>query len=328
MTVEHSALAFASANGITIAYDTFGSPEQEPLVLIMGLSSQMILWEEDFCTRLAARVFFVIRFDNLDVGLSTRFSRAGLPHINALLSGKIRGASAVPYTIADMALDAVGLLDALGVKSAHVVGESMGGMIGQEMAIRYPERTRTLASIMSTTGNPLLPPPRQEALEILFRPVPLDREGFVRYFREVWTILSGPRYSMDDERALHLGHETFSRGIEPAGSARQFAAIIASGSRKERPPGSRRPHWSCTAIWTPSCPWSAGSTPPRPSPALSSWSWRAWDTICRPSCGGDHRRHRRQCSQAWASVDSRGSRGLDSDREGDYGKGSTTDGAH
>jgi pimeloyl-ACP methyl ester carboxylesterase len=234
MTVEHSALAFASANGITIAYDTFGSPEQEPLVLIMGLSSQMILWEEDFCTRLAARGFFVIRFDNRDVGLSTRFSRAGMPHIHALLSGKIRGASAVPYTIADMALDAVGLLDALGVKSAHVVGESMGGMIGQEMAIRYPERTRTLASIMSTTGNPLLPPPRQEALEILFRPVPLDREGFVRYFREVWTILSGPRYSMDDERALHLGHETFSRGIEPAGSARQFAAIIASGSRKER----------------------------------------------------------------------------------------------
>jgi len=234
MTVEHSPLAFASANGITIAYDTFGSPDREPLVLIMGLSSQMVLWEEEFCRRLSARGFFVIRFDNRDVGLSTRFSREGMPHIHALLSGKIRGASAVPYTIADMAMDTVGLLDTLGVNSAHVVGESMGGMIGQEMAIRYPERIRTLASIMSTTGNPLLPPPKQEALEMLFRPVPLDREGFVRYFREVWMVLSGPRYPMDDERALRLGDETFSRGVEPAGSARQLAAIIASGSRKER----------------------------------------------------------------------------------------------
>lgn len=234
MIIDHSALGYAQANGIRIAYDTFGSHEDEPLLLIMGLSSQMILWEDEFCTGLAARGFFVIRFDNRDVGLSTRFSSAGMPHIHALLSGKIRGASAVPYTLQDMARDAVGLLDALGAEKAHVVGASMGGMIGQEMAISYPERIRTLTSIMSTTGNPLLPPPRQEALEMLFRPVPMDREGFIAYFRDVWRLLSGPRYPMDGERAVRLGEETFSRGVEPAGSARQLAAIIASGSRKER----------------------------------------------------------------------------------------------
>lgn len=233
-SITYNPVRYASTNGITLAYDSFGSTSDPPVLLIMGLSSQMILWEREFCEMLAARGLRIVRFDNRDTGLSTKFSAAGMPHIRALLSGRISGASAVPYTLADMAEDAMGLLDDLGIDRAHVVGSSMGGMIAQEMAMRSPDRVMTLTSIMSTTGDPGVPPPRAEALEMLFWPVPVDRDGFVEYFRKAWRLLSGPHYPMDDARARHLGEETFSRGIEPAAGARQFAAVIASGSRKER----------------------------------------------------------------------------------------------
>lgn len=232
--IDHHPVRYASTNGISLAYESFGRPYDPPLLLIQGLSSQMIMWEDEFCTSLAARGFWVIRFDNRDVGLSTKFSSAGMPHINALLTGKIGGPSAVPYILKDMADDTLGLLDELGIANAHIVGQSMGGMIGQEMAIRHPDRVMTLTSIMSTTGDPLLPGPRQKALEMLFRPIPMDRDGYIAYFREVWQVLCGPRYPMDKDTAQRLGDVTFTRGVEPAASARQFAAIIASGSRKDR----------------------------------------------------------------------------------------------
>ena len=228
--VPHTKVGFARTNGIDIAYDTFGLPGDEPVLLIMGLSSQMILWEDDFCRGLAGRGFHVIRFDNRDVGMSTKITEAGMPHIHALLMGKI---ALAPYTLADMAKDVSGLLDALGIGKAHVVGASMGGMIGQVMALTYPHRLKTLTSIMSTTGNPLLPPPRQEAMEILFRPIPIDRQGYVAYFKDVWRILSGPRFPMDDLKSTELGETSYTRGVDAAGNARQLAAIIASGSRKE-----------------------------------------------------------------------------------------------
>ena len=234
MHVEHNTVRYASTNGVSLAYESFGRPYDPTVLLIMGLSSQMIMWEDDFCASLAERGFRVIRFDNRDVGLSTKFSKAGMPHINALLTGKINGPSAVPYTLADMAQDTLGLIDGLGIAKAHIVGASMGGMIGQEMAMRYPDRVLTLTSIMSTTGDPLLPGPRQEALEMLFRPIPMDRDAYITYFTEVWQYLSRPRYPMDHATMRHLGDMTFMRGVEPAASARQFAAIIASGSRKVR----------------------------------------------------------------------------------------------
>jgi len=229
--IPHSQLSFVPTNGIELGYDTFGKATDEPLLLIMGLSSQMILWEEEFCIRLAEKGFYVIRFDNRDVGMSTKLSALGMPHIHALLTGKTTMA---PYKLSDMAQDTIGLLDALLIKKAHIIGASMGGMIGQEIAIEYPERLMTFTSIMSTTGNPLLPPPRKEAIEILFRPIPVSQEPFVAYFKDVWRILSGPRFPMEEKRATRLGEETYKRGVDQAGNARQLAAILASGSRKAR----------------------------------------------------------------------------------------------
>ena len=229
--IPHSPLGLVKANGIEIAYDTFGNKDDEPILLIMGLSCQMILWEDEFCFRLAEKGFYVIRFDNRDVGMSTKMTALGMPHIQGLLLGKL---SVGPYTISDMAKDTVGLLDALRIEKAHVVGVSMGGMIGQEIAISYPESLMTLISIMSTTGSPLLPPPSSEVIELLFRPIPTIQDTFVSYFRDVWRVLSGPRFPMDDTTAVRLGRETYRRGVDPAGNARQLAAIIVSGSRKER----------------------------------------------------------------------------------------------
>lgn len=229
--IPHSPLSLVKANGIEIAYDTFGNKDNEPILLIMGLSAQMILWEDEFCFRLAEKGFYVIRFDNRDVGMSTKMTALGMPNIQALLLGKL---SVAPYTILDMAKDTVGLLGALQIEKAHVIGVSMGGMIGQEIAISYPDRLMTLTSIMSTTGSPLLPPPSPEAIEILFRPIPTTRDTFVSYFMDVWRVLSGPRFPMDDITAGRLGVETYRRGVDPAGNARQLAAIFVSGSRKER----------------------------------------------------------------------------------------------
>jgi pimeloyl-ACP methyl ester carboxylesterase len=151
------------SNGIDIAYDTFGARSSAPLVLIMGLAAQMIAWDEAFCAQLADRGFWVVRFDNRDIG----------PDLASLIKQQLLGKPvAAPYTLRDMAADTVGLMDALGIESAHVVGASMGGAIAQEMAIHYPSRVRTLISIMSSTGEPGLPPPTAEAMAILLAPTP------------------------------------------------------------------------------------------------------------------------------------------------------------
>lgn len=162
--IPYSGEAIAKVGDIEIAYDAFGNSSGSPLLLVMGLGMQMILWNDAFCKHLAAQGYWVIRFDNRDVGLSTKFDDAGLPDILSLMQGK---AVEVPYRISDMASDAVGLLDALKIDAAHVVGVSMGGMIAQSIAIHYPERIRTLTSIMSSTGNPDLPQPKPEVASIL-----------------------------------------------------------------------------------------------------------------------------------------------------------------
>lgn len=232
--VLHTDPAKIRVNGIELVYDAFGEPSAPPMLLIMGLGAQMIGWEEEFCTDLAAHGYWVIRFDNRDVGLSTRLDEAGIPDVVALMQAQARGESVqAPYTLRDMAGDAVGLLDALEAESAHVVGASMGGMIAQEMAIHHPERVRTLTSIMSSTGNPELPPPTPEAMSILVTPFPTDREGYLERSVQMWRILGGPGFPLDEDRARKKAEQAFERGLSPEGTTRQLAAVLASGSRKE-----------------------------------------------------------------------------------------------
>lgn len=228
--IQHRQEKLAKANGIEINYDTFGAPSDPPMLLIAGLGMQMISWDERFCQMLAAQGYWVIRFDNRDVGLTTHMDQAGVPDIARLFSGE---AIDVPYKLIDLAEDAVGLLDALDIGQAHVVGISLGGMIAQTIAIHYPERVHTLTSLMSTTGNPQLPQPKSEAMGILFTPAPFEREPYLTYQVKVWHTLSGPRFALDEGRVRQQAGKAFDRGLNPAGFARQLAAVMASGSRKD-----------------------------------------------------------------------------------------------
>lgn len=232
--IQRSEPAVAKANGIEIVYDTFGDPSATPMLLIMGLAAQMIAWDDKFCAQLAARGYWVIRFDNRDIGLSTKFPQLGRPNLAALLLGQALGKPIqAPYTLRDMAEDAVGLMDALGVEAAHVVGASMGGAIAQLLAIHYPARLRTLTSIMSTTGDRGLPPPRPEALALLLTPAPTDQAAYFESYARTWRVLRGPGYPLDEARDLERAAENYARGLNPDGVARQLTAIIASGGRKQ-----------------------------------------------------------------------------------------------
>ena len=228
--IPHSDEASVKANGIDIVYDTFGDPSAPPMLLVMGLGGQLIDWDDEFCAALAVCGYWVIRFDNRDIGLSTKFDDAGIPDIPAMFQG---APIQPPYTLRDMAADAVGLLDALDIESAHVVGISMGSMIAQEMAIGWPDRVRTLTSIMSSTGDPTLPPPQPEAMAVLMTPPPADRESAIQSSLHTWRVLNGPAFPIDEERVRTRAGKSFDRGLSPAGMMRQLAAIIGSGSRRE-----------------------------------------------------------------------------------------------
>lgn len=224
-----------AANGITVEYDSFGSPSDRPLLLVMGLGAQMIHWDEAFCEGLAQRGHHVIRFDNRDSGLSTRFDDAPVPDMGALVTQLMSGQKPeVPYTLDDMAADAFGLLDALGVDRAHIAGASMGGMIVQAMALASPERVRSLTSIMSSTGNPALPPAAPEAMAALTSPVPADIEGYLARSVEVARVIGSPGFPFDEARTRERAKLAFERGVYPQGTARQMAAIVAHGNRRPR----------------------------------------------------------------------------------------------
>lgn len=226
--------AFAKANGIELCYDTFGDPQAPPLVLIMGLAAQMIAWDDEFCTQLAARGYRVVRFDNRDIGLSSRLTAAGAPDVSAAVMAAMQGKPIeAPYLLRDMADDTVGLMDTLGVEAAHVVGASMGGAIGQTLAIHHPSRLRTLTSIMATTGAPGLPPPTQEALAVLLRPTPTDQAAYFESYVQTWKVLRAGSFPKDEARDLTRAGQNYARGLNPAGVARQLIAILASGSRRE-----------------------------------------------------------------------------------------------
>jgi pimeloyl-ACP methyl ester carboxylesterase len=233
--LAHQPPQLARANGIDLCYEIFGAADAEPLLLIMGLGAQMILWDDDFCRQLAARGFRVIRFDNRDIGKSGKLT--GGKRLGPLELLKLRFLNipvAAPYRLHDMALDVIGLLDALGIKSAHLVGASMGGMIAQEVAISFPQRVRSLTSIMSTTGNPKLPPPTREAAAVLMAPPPKTREEYLERFAQTWKILRAGSFPQDEALDRSRAERTFERGLNPAGVARQLRAILASGSRKQR----------------------------------------------------------------------------------------------
>ena len=231
----HQPPQIAHANGIELCYEIFGEPTAEPMVLIMGLGAQMIHWEDDFCRQLAARGFRVIRFDNRDIGKSTKLT--GGKRLTAFELLKLRFLKIpveAPYKLYDMALDVIGLMDALGITSAHLVGASMGGMIAQEMAISFPERVRSLTSIMSTTGNPKDPPPTREATAVLMAPPPASKEEYFSRHALTWKILRAGSFPEDEALDRARAERTFERGLNPAGAGRQLRAILASGSRKKR----------------------------------------------------------------------------------------------
>jgi pimeloyl-ACP methyl ester carboxylesterase len=231
----HQPPQIARANGIDLCYEIFGDPTAEPMILIMGLGSQMIHWEDEFCRQLAARGFRVIRFDNRDIGKSSKLS-GGKP-LTALELLKLRLLKIpvkAPYRLSDMAEDTVGLMDALGIASAHIVGLSMGGMIAQEIAITFPERVRSLISIMSTTGNPDLPQPSNEAVSLLTEPQPKSRDEYIARFKRNSRVLRAGRFPEDEALDGSRAERVFDRGLNPDGVGRQIRAVLASGSRKER----------------------------------------------------------------------------------------------
>jgi pimeloyl-ACP methyl ester carboxylesterase len=217
------------ANGISLAYQTFGDPSSRPLLLVMGLATQMLAWHEEFCSELVDAGFYVIRFDNRDVGLSTHLRDGGMPSLQRLFS---EPKAVAAYTLEDMADDAVALLDGLDIPSADVVGASMGGMIAQVMASRHPERVRSLTSIMSTP-SPWIGPPTQEAAAVLVAPAAKTREAAVERAVETYRVIGSPGYPLDEDELRRIAGIGYDRGYDPAGVIRQLAAIHASGDRTE-----------------------------------------------------------------------------------------------
>ena len=226
-------MAKTNANGIQIEYDTFGKHGEPPLLLIVGLACQLIHWDEALCEQLARRGHYVIRFDNRDAGLSTKLAEAGIPHIGQVIEARMKGEETrPPYTIEDMADDAVGLLDALGIEAAHICGMSMGGMIAQTIAINHRQRILSLVSIYSQTGNPALPPWKPEALEILLTPPPEERQANIEYTLKVFRTLSGPGFPLDEDWLRNIAAQAYDRAFYPEGVARQLAAILTQKNRK------------------------------------------------------------------------------------------------
>jgi len=250
---------FAKVGELTICYQTFGRPSDPPLLLIAGLGAQMILFEDDFCAALAGRGLWVTRFDNRDVGRSTQVDWKPPADAGAAIAGRQKGERiAAPYLLKDMAADAVGLMDALGIARAHVVGASMGGMIAQEVAIHWPERVRSLTSIMSTTGDPRLPPPTPAAMTVFTKPPPRTAAEYVEANVAAWLVFRGPGYPEDEQRDRARAERAAKRGFNPEGGQRQMLAVYASGSRKKTLPGITAPTLVIHGADDPLLPLAAG----------------------------------------------------------------------
>jgi pimeloyl-ACP methyl ester carboxylesterase len=218
----------AKTNGIELEYETFGDPANPTMALVMGFAMQMIGYDERFCAGLASKGFHVVRLDNRDIGLSTKLGALGAPDILRAMQGD---ASAATYAIEDMADDLAGLLPAIGVEKAHLVGVSMGGFIAQETAIRHPGRVLSVASIMSSTGNRMVGQGRPEVLRVLMSRPPVTREAAVDRAVEVWRALGSPGFPFDEARVRANGARAWDRDHEYAGVGRQMAAILTMRDR-------------------------------------------------------------------------------------------------
>ncbi len=224
-----AAMPTAPANGIEIAYDTFGDPGDPTVLLVMGLGSQLIHWRPELCQGIADRGFHVVRFDNRDQGDSTRFAER--VDIGAVLAARSTGgAPDVPYLLSDMAADAVGLLDHLGVDAAHLFGVSLGGMIVQTIAIEHPSRVATLTSVMSTTGDLDVGNPTGEAMGLLLASPATTREELQDAAVLGETVCGSPGL-WDESEVRETAGQAWDRGYHPQGTARQLAAVLCSGSR-------------------------------------------------------------------------------------------------
>ncbi|MEV0676091.1 alpha/beta fold hydrolase [Actinosynnema sp. NPDC050436] len=213
---------YASANGIRLWYRDEGDPEGEPLLLIMGLNSQLVLWPEEVVQALGERGYRVVRFDNRDCGRSDKIAATTPP-------------GGVAYHLVDLAADTVGLLDHLGLSRVHLVGASMGGMIAQLIAIHHPERAATLCSIMSTTGNPGVGGPTAEAVAVVTRPTPADREEAIDHITEVYRVIGSRTHAeAEHPRRRQFAADSFDRGLHPRGAERQFTAVLRAVDRTPR----------------------------------------------------------------------------------------------
>jgi pimeloyl-ACP methyl ester carboxylesterase len=226
--MQSSGIQRARVGDLDLAYETFGDAGDPPVLLVMGLATQMIGWPDDFCAGLAARGHFVVRFDNRDIGLSTHLHSARAADVLAVLAGDT---SSVPYALADLADDTVGLLDALGLDAVHVVGASMGGMIAQLVALRHPVRVRSLTSIMSTTGDPTVGGPSEAALAVLLAPPAGDREGAVRRVVDTYRVIGSPGFEFDESSVRDRAGLSFDRAYDPTGVARQLGAVLTTPDR-------------------------------------------------------------------------------------------------
>lgn len=232
------------ANGIEIEYDSFGRETDPAILLIMGFSAQMTVWPEAFCRGLADNGFRVIRFDNRDIGKSSHLLHLGAPNVGELMGKLMSGQQPdAPYSLDDMAADAAGLLEALGIAQAHIVGASMGGMIAQLVAANHPDRTKSMTSIMSTTGKRDLPQAKPEAMAALMTPpASTGREDRIKAAISTWRVIGSPGYPATDEEIRAFAEEQVDRvPYEPTGIARQMAAIVSAPPRNEKLAGVRVP---------------------------------------------------------------------------------------
>jgi pimeloyl-ACP methyl ester carboxylesterase len=217
---------------IDIAYERMGKPDAPAVLLIMGIAAQLIHWPDDFCQALVDRGLQIIRFDNRDSGLSTHLADAPPPNLPAALAGDLSSAS---YTLSDMAADAVGLLDALGIAKAHIVGASMGGQIAQTLAIEHSDRAHSLISMMSTTSAPGVGRPSPEVLPQLFSgPPAVTRDDVIQQMLRAVRLVGSPAYPRDENEIADRAGRAYDRCHDPVGTARQAVATVASGDRTER----------------------------------------------------------------------------------------------
>lgn len=229
-------MANAKINGINIEYEVHGADDGEPLLLIMGLGMQLTRWPPPLYEKLIAKGFRVIRFDNRDVGLSQKF--AGAPSVESVVMAMMQGQKPdIPYLLDDMAADAVGVLDHLGVQRAHIVGASMGGMIGQLVAADYPDRVLSYTAVFTTTGNPALPPSTPDAMAVLTTRAPdpsKDIEAYLDHSMRSARTIGSPGYPFDEALVRERSRADVLRCYEPLGVARQLAAVIANGDRRPK----------------------------------------------------------------------------------------------